>query len=96
MQSLTFTPQYEPQLGLLEEYCALNPVLEVPSSSLALATPWPGHAPIMAWKAEDLDVDKRHIVHLSADEQKEVMSACAAFTGSIPASPKRHLLNRIH
>ncbi len=95
-QNLAFTPQYEPQLALLEEYCVRNPVPEVPPSSPALATPWPSCAHVMAWKAKDLDVDKSHVVHLSADGQKEVMSACAAFTGSIPSTPERHLLKRIH
>ncbi|KAK4146227.1 uncharacterized protein C8A04DRAFT_35207 [Dichotomopilus funicola] len=68
--SSTFTPQYEPQLDFLEEYCKRHPVPE-------------GFAPVMAWKADDLQVDdNEYITCLSDDEQREIMTACATFTES--------------
>ncbi|KAK4156181.1 hypothetical protein C8A00DRAFT_12884 [Chaetomidium leptoderma] len=81
--SSTFTPQYEPQLALLEEYCERNPVPEgLLSSNHALPTPWPSRAPVMAWKADDLHADNEYIACLSDDERREIMAVCAAFTGS--------------
>jgi hypothetical protein len=78
-ESSTFVPQYEPQVALLEEYYEQNPL-----PTLAPPPPWPSHAPTMAWKADDLHVDNQHITYLSDAEQREIMAACAVFTGPVP------------
>ncbi|KAH6624810.1 hypothetical protein B0J18DRAFT_190485 [Chaetomium sp. MPI-SDFR-AT-0129] len=82
--SSTFTPQYEPELDLLEEYCERNPVPEelLSSTTSALPPPWPSRTSVMAWKAGDLQVDNEYITYLSDGEQREIMAACAAFTES--------------
>ena len=64
---------------MLEEYYEQNPL-----STPAPPPPWPCHAPTMACKADDLHADNQHIAYLSDAEQKEILTASAAFDGPVP------------
>jgi len=78
--SSAFVPQYEPQEALLRDFCSKNPI--PPTAGLpALPDPWPLTAPVMAWKAQDLQ--GRYITHLTDAERGEIVSACAAYTGKL-------------